>query len=397
MITNERLPSVVILDINFAGYGVIRSLNGLGIKLIGFCDTRVPTPEVHSRLLNEVISFSSEKELLMLLKEFKQCHEPPVLFLNSDFYIELLSRNFQSIEGIFNICMPTKKVLDTCLSKVKFSEFAKANKLTIPNYTSIQFNDREIANQYIEGFNFPLVIKPFLRDNKWNESGYPKAFICNDENEAIELIKKAFEKTKSIIVQEFIPGDDSEIYFCLVYYNGNNQCIASFCGKKLTQWPVGIGSTASATSIDIEELEMETKKVFDMLKIVGFASMEYKRNHIDSKFYIIEPTIGRLNLQEFVATVHGINLPLIAYNSQTGKTIQSKVNHHKERIVYIDEWAYLKSALKQNRGIKKYISELKNVIGLRIVYRYFNLNDPMVFLYSLIFFIIASLKLGTNK
>ena len=397
MITNERLPSVVILDINFAGYGVIRSLNGLGIKLIGFFDTRVPTPEAHSRLLNEVISFSSERELLILLKQFKKCHEPPVLFLNSDFYIELLSRNFQSIEGIFNICMPTIQVLDTCLNKVKFSEFAKENKLTIPNYRTLQFKDREIANQYIEGLNFPLVIKPFLRDDEWNESGYPKAFIGSDENEAIELIKKAFEKTKSIIVQEFIPGDDSEIYFCLVYYNGKNQCIASFCGKKLTQWPVGIGSTASATSADINELEIETKKIFDMLKIVGFASMEYKRNQTNGKYYIIEPTIGRLNLQEFIATVHGINIPLIAYNSLTGKTIQGKLNLYNKRIVYIDEWAYLKSVIKQKKGIKKYLSELKNVIGLRIVYRYFNLNDPLVFLYSLIFFIIASLKLDTNK
>ena len=397
MSKKDPIPSVIILDVNFAGYGIIRSLYGLGIKLIGFCDARVPTPEVHSRLLDEVISFSNEKELLMLLKEFRHYNIPPVLFLNTDYYVEFFSNNIQSLKDIFNICMPNQNILNTCLSKVKFSEFAKENKLSIPKYRTLEVKDSEFTNHYIEELNFPLVIKPFLRDAKWNESGYPKVFYCNNNNEYEELIKKALEKTKSIIVQEYIPGEDSEIYFCLVYYNNNSQCIGSFCGKKLTQYPPGLGSTASATKVDISELEIETRKIFDILKIVGFASMEYKRNLADGKFYIMEPTIGRLNLQEYVATANGFNLPLIAYNSLTCNNLQNKVNIKHKKVIYIDEWAHLKSLLKQKNGLFNYLKALKSIKPSGFSFRYFNFSDPLVFIYS--FYIITKqyLKVGLKK
>ncbi len=93
--------------------------------------------------------------------------------------------------------------------------------------------------------------------------------------------------------------------------------MGSFTGKKIRQWPVDIGSTASTTVADEEFIKSEMIRIFNILNFRGFGSIEYKRNPLNNKFYIIEPTVGRLNQQEFVTTLHGVNLPLITYKSQT--------------------------------------------------------------------------------
>ena len=44
--------------------------------------------------------------------------------------------------------------------------------------------------------------------------------------------------------------------------------------------------------------------------------MEYKRDRRDGRFYMVEPTVGRTDFQEEVATVNGVNIPLAAYRHE---------------------------------------------------------------------------------
>jgi D-aspartate ligase len=46
--------------------------------------------------------------------------------------------------------------------------------------------------------------------------------------------------------------------------------------------------------------------------------IEYKRDARSGKFLMIEPTVGRVDWQEEVATLNGINIPLAAYLHETG-------------------------------------------------------------------------------
>jgi D-aspartate ligase len=44
--------------------------------------------------------------------------------------------------------------------------------------------------------------------------------------------------------------------------------------------------------------------------------MEYKRDRRSGRFVIVEPTVGRTDWQEEIATLCGINVPLAAYNNE---------------------------------------------------------------------------------
>jgi hypothetical protein len=50
----------------------------------------------------------------------------------------------------------------------------------------------------------------------------------------------------------------------------------------------------------------------------GFGGIEYKRDARDGRFLIIEPTVGRTDWQEEVATLAGVNIPLMACRHELG-------------------------------------------------------------------------------
>ena len=46
--------------------------------------------------------------------------------------------------------------------------------------------------------------------------------------------------------------------------------------------------------------------------------MEFKRDARTGEFLMIEPTVGRVDWQEEVATLNGVNIPLAAYLHEIG-------------------------------------------------------------------------------
>ena len=56
---------------------------------------------------------------------------------------------------------------------------------------------------------------------------------------------------------------------------------------------------------------------------MGVGSLEFKRDRKTVKFMIVEPTVGRTDAQEEIATLCGVNIPLIAYSTALGGTIRT--------------------------------------------------------------------------
>jgi D-aspartate ligase len=61
------------------------------------------------------------------------------------------------------------------------------------------------------------------------------------------------------------------------------------------------------------ELTAATREFVDRVGYRGLGSLEFKFDRGIGRFQIIEPTVGRTDWQEEIATLCGVNLPLIAY------------------------------------------------------------------------------------
>src|SRR5262249_12115481 len=118
--------------------------------------------------------------------------------------------------------------------------------------------------------------------------------------------------------QEWIEGGDDSIYFCL-QYRGRDAAVVSFTGRKLRSWPPRIGGTASCVSAPEyrDALERMTDEFFSAVGFIGMCSIEFKRDTRTGQFLMIEPTVGRTDFQEEVATLNGVNIPVAAYRYES--------------------------------------------------------------------------------
>ncbi len=70
-----------------------------------------------------------------------------------------------------------------------------------------------------------------------------------------------------------------------------------------------------------EELERLTLSFAERAGMDGMGSMEYKWDDNHSKFVMIEPTVGRTDWPEEIATLCGVNIPLAAYRYELGLSV----------------------------------------------------------------------------
>ncbi len=372
----NRLASVVVLDINFAGYGILRSLASYGIPLIGlYSDPSLP--EARTRLCKQKYHFSDDAELLQRLTTLPElAYEKPVLMLTSDAYVTFYTEHRERLDALFLVDMPNTERVNLLLNKDQFSIYAEEHDILIPQ--TIAITPETDLEAVTRDFPFPAILKPAEKDERWRRSNLKKAFHIEDGQELLAICKKAQPYSDNLILQQWVPGRDSNVYYCLGYFDSNGDAIATFTGYKLRQWPVGTGSTATTTIASAPWVEKETKRIFKQLHYRGFGSIEFKRHDSDGKYYLMEPTVGRLNLQEYAATLNGVNIPLAAYNHLTNNDIAQQPPE-KQPVIYINEWSEYKSARTHIRQNIISFSEWRRSLAGHRAYRYWNKEDPSVF------------------
>jgi D-aspartate ligase len=376
-INSTELPLVVVLDIDFSGYGIVRSLVPYQIPVIAFAPSGKFVPESKTRLC-PVIRHRTEEDLLLRLQEFGGLRNKPVLIATIDNYVSMIMHNRKMIESLFHINYPDNHILNLLLSKSLFNDFAVQHQVLIPKSFNLHALDQ--LPEIIPLLDFPVILKPFIRKPYWSKAGLPKAFFCENEKRLRKSFEQAILVEDQLIIQEWVPGGDKDIYYCLTYFDEQSHCLGAFTGNKIRQWPVGTGSTASTKPADDPFLPEETVRILTLTGYRGFGSIEYKKHAINGKYYLIEPTAGRLNQQEFAATLNGVNLPLIGYCSMTGVNIKQRPGP-AEKIIYIDEPAELLSAAVHiKRGLLTPCEWLRSLKGKRR-YRYFNSKDIRVFMF----------------
>ena len=123
-----------------------------------------------------------------------------------------------------------------------------------------------------------------------------------------------------------------------------------------------------------------TDKFLDVSEYRGLGSLEFKWDAVTQRFLIIEPTVGRTDSQEEIATLSGVNLPLIAYRHQLG--LPALPQRSTERPV---AW------FESYRHLKRWPSL---PAGSRIYDAYWRIGDPMP---ALVFYADYLLRSGFRR
>ncbi|MEO6799923.1 MAG: FAD-dependent oxidoreductase [Rhodanobacter sp.] len=307
----------VVLGAGANGLGVARSL-ALARVPVWLLDSDPRRPEMRTRAAHCLAVPALHGEAL--LDDLERVSSAqfsglrPVLFLTQEETVKTVSHHRDRLAALYRFSLPTMDMVDILQHKQGFQRLAEQLGSPIPPLVHI----RSLADlPAIENLRYPVVIKPGERNDDYGRR-FKKAYRVERAADGAALIRGILPVMADVVVQEWIEGPDSNIYFCLQYLDKRGRVAGSFTGRKIRSWPPQVGGTASCVAAPEvhEELSEMTTRFFQAAGVIGMASMEYKRDIRSREFRMVEPTIGRTDYQEEVATLNGVNLPYAAWCSE---------------------------------------------------------------------------------
>jgi predicted ATP-grasp superfamily ATP-dependent carboligase len=309
----------VVVGDGLNALGVVRSLHARGVRVCLL--TRTATGEAaRSRCPALQILYADHAALVQaLLATAGRLHGRPVLFLTEEEAVRVVSAARERLLPLYRFRMAPHEVMVELTHKEGVQRAAERHGLPIPRAVRLRSTD-DLAR--LAELRFPCVFKPGYKHDGYG-ARFKKAYTVASVDEARALFEQIAPVLPDLIVQEWIVGGDESIYFCLQYIGAAGQAVASFTGRKLRAWPPQVGGTASCMPAPEHDAELSalTERFFRAVGFEGMGSMEYKRDQRDGRFYVVEPTVGRTDFQQEVATINGVNLPYAAWCSETGQPV----------------------------------------------------------------------------
>lgn len=342
-----------MLGLNPNGLGIVKSLRKAGIRVIGIDRSPRGSADTHTWMSSRtrlcerrlVGPNSRHETLLEALLEIAETHSPtslPVLPSGDNFLI-FLSKHRSELSG-FRFHMPEPSVLDLLLKKGNFFGFCAREGIPVPA-TAVGVGTENLR-EALGGLRSPFLIKPEIRDSRWDEMYAPvKALVAKDEDELRLLIQEASKTGAELIVQEIIPGSDSELYFSHGFFSPEGDTLALWTGRKLRQYPPRFGTSTLTESVWVPEVAVITERIAKALSLRGYVNVEFKYDARDRSYRLIEVTPSRTWYPHYLGTSLGINIPELWYQDLMGMELPSRVRPQTHRrYAWVDEYRDLVGA-----------------------------------------------------
>lgn len=263
-------------------------------------DFRV-TPDINDEskfvqiLLDEAAKHSSDEILILM-----GC---------TDEYAELIIDNRDKLKEKFIVPYIDSELKNRLVEKESFYSVCQEYGLDYPK--TYIYNKGDETREF--GFKYPVIVKASDSISFFQNpfEGMNKAYIVHNQEEFDKVINDVYSHgyEKSMIIQDFIPGEDENMRV-LTCYSDQNAKVKMMClGHVLLEehTPKGIGNHAAIITEYEEELMEKYKNFLEKIGYVGFSNFDIKYDDRDGKFKVFEINLrqGRSN---FYVTSSGNNI-----------------------------------------------------------------------------------------
>jgi D-aspartate ligase len=317
MIETHQTPAIVT-SMNINGLAVARVLGRHGVPVIGIHENRTD-PETLCGFLDEL--WHRDGSLIeLLMHQGTKFADRPVLVPITDEAVRVIAEHLEDLRSHYRVSMPEPSTVQRLIDKQGFDEWAREleGDLSLPLPRTWIVECPEDLDEVAASATFPCILKPPEKSAAFELAGGKKAYVLED----VAVLRSVYEQFREVqprvIVQQYIPGGDDEVYFCLLACGEDHEPLATFTGRKLRQWRPHCGGTASAEPVDEPQLTELTTAFFRRVGMVGACSMEFKRDPRDGAFYLIEPTVCRTDWQNGLADANGAPIAYVAYRAALG-------------------------------------------------------------------------------
>lgn len=290
---HEFIPLLFAGDINV--YSVARAFNEaykIKTHVYGKYNT---WPCIDSKIMHYHPNPKIDEQdvFITTVKEFAQEHkDKKVLVIGcGDSYVQLISENKDHFPE--NVIAPYIHIdlMNSLIHKEKFYEMCEKNGV---DYPDTFVHNRQMARDFTLPFEGPFIVKPSNGIEYWRHpfASQKKVYIAKTREELESILEDIYNSgyDDSIIIQDFIPGDDTYMRVLTNYSDQHGQVKLMSLGHVLLEehTPHGIGNHAVIITEHQEEVADKYKKLLEDMNYIGFSNFDIKYDQRDGKYKVFE-------------------------------------------------------------------------------------------------------------
>jgi len=353
----QKYVPIILPAIFTNGLGQVRALGRKGIKSISIS----PNPKELTFYSRFTYSYHianpwENEELFMeeLLQLGTKLEGRGILFLGyTERYLPILWKYKKEIKETFILPfnMETLFYLEDKENQIKT---AKNAGLYIPKTTFLKSNQNYDSIQF-DGIEFPIFVRAKEKVKEFFAKFGVQGYYVTNPEELKKIVNLCHDF--SLMIQEFIPGPDSDRYFFGSYINKSHEPLG-FITYKLVRTTRPYGSSALSISCKAPDVLTDGLKFLHHAKYHGPSDIAFKFDRRDEKYKFIEIN-NRFWKAHSLAEACGINLPYLQYLDAIGQTPDSplprQVNGKRWWLPWIDMWIYGRKILKKEMKLNDYL------------------------------------------
>lgn len=371
---------VLVLGCGLGGLAIFRSLGQLGVSVYGVDDDR-NAPAAKSRYCRKFFRHSFNESLsgdflLSLLTLGKEFPTKPLLIPTTDELAVFVSEHANALEASFVFPRNIPGLVRSLSSKRAMYDLARHHGLKTP-LTLFPQSLREVDACMTKLF-FPVLVKGVWGNRLQSEAGF-KMKLISSSTELYDCYQRlSLAAASNIMLQEYIPGGDDQIYIFNGYFNETAECLAAFTGFKIRQSPIHFGSASLGECRWRAEVAEMTTTFLKKVGYRGVVDIGYRFDRRDGTFKVLDinPRVGQA-FRLFVAE-NGLDVVRSLYLDLSGQKVPECVPREGRRWLIenndiISSWHYFKE------GSLEFSPWLKSFRGVQET-AWFRLKDPVPFL-----------------
>ncbi|WP_454083927.1 carboxylate--amine ligase [Georgenia sp. Marseille-Q6866] len=299
----------VLLGTDLGVYSIARSFHeAYGVRSI-VVSNQSRGPVDHSRILDNVLvgAGASEEQTVAALVDVARQHAgtPLLLLVNAEHEVEMLVRHRAVLEEHYVIPYASNEVLTAAGDKEVLAAACERLGVATPATRAVDLaaaDDGGWAPPRLD-LTFPVVLKPAVSAEHLllSYEGKRKVYSAATQAEADAVLRRlaAAGLRDVVLVQELIPGDDTQGRTVTCYVDRSGEVTLMASGQLLLQLhaPTMIGNSATILTEAQPEIEAQAAAVLGELGFTGFANFDVKVDPRDGRAHFLDlnPRIGRPN------------------------------------------------------------------------------------------------------
>ena len=287
----EKKINVIFLGAGPTALAGIRELgeNNIQTYTIGLNPYETALFSKYTKKLGNANPEKNPEKVIKILNSFpSEKNSINIIIPTGDESVEFLSKHKEKLKNKFVFSLLENDISDLFLNKAKFASIVE--RVGIPHPKTWTSSSSELLKDWGKKVMYPCIIKPVYY-HKWAKIyGLKKGFIVHSLGELIQVYKEISKNFNKLIVQEIIPGDDSNIVVFTANFE-KNKVKQIFTGRKIRQYPINFGTTTCAVSENIEEIKEYSIKLLNYIGYNGVCDVEFKYDARDKEYKIIEVNV----------------------------------------------------------------------------------------------------------